>query len=468
MLSSSVGVVLVPLYTRRLQTSDYGVLENLNTIALFVTMIFGLSLPTALTRFWISGGASAERRGIMSSATIATVLLALIATVCGVAAVRPLGNLLVRKSTTENAVLLVLAFTWSSLGMLFSLFLAAFRAEFRRRSYLVASVGVVCLSLLLNLLFVLRLNAGVRGILMASCLSYIVFTVYAWCQLRPAISLHDGSWAVARRLLAFGAPFAVTAFLSYVVRAGDRLFIAVLLPASLQKMGLFAIAEKFMMPLTLFGFAFGNAWAPFAMAAEKQQDARRVYLATFRLYVSLTALAMIGCSLVAPWLIRLLTTPPYYGSYVYTAGIGIYLSLDYLYYIGSVGLLIAGRSGLLIPSIAAAALLNVALNYVLIPRYEIFGAIWARNVALLVYNLLVFRAGESYFRVGFPLGRCLVLYGTAFLVAETGLMAPSAVLILVPGYAILLHLFGFLTWQDLARFREDVTALLARARSVSG
>jgi O-antigen/teichoic acid export membrane protein len=49
-LASALGVVFIPLYTRVLAVEDYGVLENLSTLSFFVVTVFGLSLPTAITK----------------------------------------------------------------------------------------------------------------------------------------------------------------------------------------------------------------------------------------------------------------------------------------------------------------------------------------------------------------------------------------------------------------------------------
>jgi O-antigen/teichoic acid export membrane protein len=258
-----------------------------------------------------------------------------------------------------------------------------------------------------------------------------------------------------KRLFAFGAPFVLASFATLIIKSSDRYFITLLRSDGLTLNGLYATAEKFMMPLTLIGFAFGAAWAPFALAVAKQEDARQIYLRSFRHYVATTSLAAVAFAVISPHLIRFVTTPPYYESYVFTPSVGVYLALNYLFYIGSLGFLLTGRSKLIGPVVVVAAGMNAVLNWWWIPGHGVGGAIWATNVALVAYNVCIFFLGERYYRVGFPLWRGLALYGFAWLVATVSLSGG------VPGWvAVLVHVavlasLGFADTAGLLRLLRD-------------
>lgn len=455
-LASALGVVFIPVYTRVLEVEEYGILENLSTLSFFIVTVFGFSLPTAITKDYGAAASDEERARVVSSGVFATALLGVFGALVVLAWRTEIGDLFIRRSASEEQTLILLLAGWSWLLLLHNVALTVFRADFRRRPYLIAALGVVTLGLVLNLVFVVGLRWGVAGIIAASCSAHLAAMVYSAYVLRKALSFRRVSWGTVRGLLSFGAPFAIAAVATYAMRSSDRAFIAVYVPDSLQRMALLAMAEKFMMLLSLFGFAFGMAWAPFVMGAGKGHSPL-VYRRAFAYYVAITALLLVVCSVSSPLLLRLLTIPSYYPSAWYTAGVGISFCLDYLYYIGSVGLLLSGRSRALVPIVFVAAAIGLVLNFVLIPRFELHGAIWARNAAALAYNVMIFRYAEKQFFVGFPLGRAVLIYAIAFLAASLGLRYPLSSPLGLVVVLVAVNRLGFAQ-------RSDVSAALRLVR----
>jgi O-antigen/teichoic acid export membrane protein len=457
-LASAVGLVLLPVYTRYFSVAEYGIIENLNVLSYFIVAVASVSIPTAVTHFYGTAGSVAEERTVVSSATFATLALALLTLLLGAAGLPWLGSTLVQRSPAENTLLVGLAILGATASLPFGLYQTLFTLKFQTRPYLVASLGSVVLTTTLSLVFLLVLRLGLTSVFLAAAIAYAAGALYGAWMLRGRLSLAAVSPTTIKQLLAFGSSFVFASFATLVIKSSDRYFITLLRPDGLVLNGLYATAEKFMMPLTFIGFAFGTAWGPFALAVAKQEDARQVYVRSFKYYVAVTSLAAVACAVASPYLIRFVTTPAYYQSHVFTPAVGVYLALNYLFYIGSLGFLLTGKSHLIGPMVAVVAAVNAALNWWWIPTHGVSGAIWATNVALVVYNVAMFSLGERYYEVGFPLGRGLALYGFAWLSATAALSGRF------PGWlAVLVQLtviwaVGFADIEGLRRLLQDLRA----------
>src|SRR5262249_10593018 len=69
-LSRAVAFLLLPLYTRYLTPTDYGVLELIDTTTGLVGIVVGLGVSTSVSRFYYQRETEAERNRLMSTVYI--------------------------------------------------------------------------------------------------------------------------------------------------------------------------------------------------------------------------------------------------------------------------------------------------------------------------------------------------------------------------------------------------------------
>src|SRR5262249_16974277 len=135
--------------------------------------------------------------------------------------------------------------------------------------------------------------------------------------------------------------------------------------------------------------AFESAWAPFYYATVREPDAPRVFRTVTTYGVAVLALLTAGLSAVGKDAAAAMThgrlmAPDHprwqQGSIVITwTAIGVFLQGIYL--LTSIGLNITKRTQYYPVATIAAAVTNIVLNFLLIPRYGIVGAAWANGAA---------------------------------------------------------------------------------------
>jgi O-antigen/teichoic acid export membrane protein len=159
-LSAALALVTLPLYTRVLTRSDFGVAETLLTAIILASIFLRLGLGEAFVRFYFATPAGVERDRLARTTTTAVLVVTTAAALLAAVFAGPLSRLVVgfeEAGLMRIAVLGLWAFTNLEIAY------ALLRVEERGRAYLVASACNVVLSVALTVTLVVGLEWGARG-----------------------------------------------------------------------------------------------------------------------------------------------------------------------------------------------------------------------------------------------------------------------------------------------------------------
>jgi O-antigen/teichoic acid export membrane protein len=140
-----------------------------------------------------------------------------------------------------------------------------------------------------------------------------------------------------------------------------------------------------------------------------------------------------------------------------------------------VGLLIQGRTGRLSVAKGVAAVVNLVLNLLLIPRYGVMGAAWATAIAFAVYAATIFYAAQRVYPIPFEGVRLvkvvlcsLATFAAAHFVPAgplgSTILNKSLVVLLFPTALLVL---GFLTSEEKRFMVDRIRGYVGRLRGSS-
>ncbi len=256
-------------------------------------------------------------------------------------------------------------------------------------------------------------QAPLIGLLAGSVLAWLVFGVTAWRGVRP----HWPARPVLQEFRAYGLPLVVTFALGWVIASSDRVLIAWLLDEAAA--GLYAVGyDLAQQSLGLALVVVNTAAYPLAVSLlEKngQQAASAQLSCNGELIVTLAMAGAAGLIALAPAIIEVfigrefragaLAVMPWIAAAAAVAGIKAF-HLDMAFHL-------ARQSRWLVITSTVAALANVVLNLLLIPRYGILGAAWATLAAFAVAAL----ASGVFGRNAFSMPAFLPLLARGFTVS---------------------------------------------------
>lgn len=393
-----VNVSFLPIFTRIFSTSQFGALDFLLTLSSMATLFTQAGLNSALFFFYRRQDDVAAQRRVAATALSLTVAFGLVIATIGVFAAAPISNALLL--TDDYAPAVALAFAWVPINVVGALALDLLRLEFRPVAYSLLGLGRTVLASVVGAVLAGPLGYGVAGLLAA-------YVVIGLAGAITTLWIARASWGLgfdrktAGKMLRFGLPLVPTGIAYWVIAYSDRYFIIQILGISAA--GIYGVASRVALGGQLVMYAFEAAWWPFAYARAREPGHRGEFARIFRVFtVGMIFLATL-LGVFARELLLVLSTGAFVMAYQYVGVLALALVVHGAYGIISIGIQLSGRTKHMAWTSGLAALVNVALNILLIPRMGIVGAAVATLTAYLVSTSLLFVVAQRTYFIPYTL-----------------------------------------------------------------
>ena len=453
-----VSFLLVPVYVRYLSPADYGILGLLGGVEAAAKLFFRWGLDGSFMRFWYDCEDQPARQRLAS--TIFFFLLAINACLLGASLLAaPFASPRMLGATGYTLALQLVLLNTFAIGFTFIPF-HVLRIEQRTRDFSVLTFARSVATLLLRITLVVGLHFGIWGVVVADVVvtaGVILWMVPLFAPLiRPVFSPQ-----VLRESLAFGLPRLPHALAQQVMAIGDRFILNGF--GTLADIGVYSMSVSFGLIPKLFLSAFENAWAPFYYATAREADGPRTFAGVTTYVFAVLALLTAGLAAIADDLLALVVGPAYAAGGGVVAWTAIGVLLQGIYLLTSIGLNITKHTQYYPVSTIAGATCNVALNFVLIPRFGIIGAAWANAAAYGVQAVVAYSLSQRFYPIQYEVGRltrvgaaALIAYGASRAIPSTGALAGvllrgSTIVVVMPA---LLAATGFFQQDEMRVLRS--------------
>ena len=397
MLSKGVSLLMLPIVTHALPLAEYGRLELWVACADIGSVILGFSLVDALFRF--SGGSTSSDDKREKAATIFGIAISVmfLGLVLGQCVATPLLTLL-PDGLPELECRILLATL--SLTACIQIPLAWLRMQDKAFLYCGVFAGKAIIQAGLILL-ALHHGYGVTAILAAGLMADIAVTVMLIIlQYRDTGIIF--SWKVTRQILPYNMPLILGGLAGCILGSFDRMILAPMVGS--EALAHYALAGKFALIVALLAEPFNMWWFPrrFAVLEESEgtmKTARCVMLGTA--YITFSAALL---SLIAPFLVLLLTPESYHPAIVWIPFLCALAALHAVTNLMTVGVYM-GKTGTL-PTVINLFSAAVAFTgyMLLIPDYGVAGAIGATFIAFITRFICFFTMSQKRIYIPYSQG----------------------------------------------------------------
>ncbi|MBI5952675.1 MAG: lipopolysaccharide biosynthesis protein [Chloroflexi bacterium] len=420
-IARGLGFFLLPIYTRVFTPSDYGTIETLSLVSSLLGSLLVMGMDSAQSFYFFEqkeNGASAQGRMISGVVQWRLAWGSLIVALAIL--VSPLLNTLLFEGRLSWEYFAI-SFIGTLITQIALQSAEVYRLLYRPWSYIRVTVTNTVATAALTLIFVVVLDGGILGFFIGNTTGSLVAAVIGWWSIRGYLDWskwHRDWWP---RLLRFGAPLVPAGLSMYLLNTIDRW--AIVQYHGTELLGLYSVAAKFVTLFAMVVTSFRQAWWPVAMDALNSDDGPQLFRMVGRLYMGIGVTGIILITAISPWLIRLLTTLPYYSAYT-VVGVLAWQPLFYGFYlISSGGLWKREKTNWAPIGMAVAITINIIFAVLLVPEYKLFGAAASTGLAYLGWNIFSLAISERLWPVHYPLG----LFG---LQIGVGILAETAILLL--------------------------------------
>jgi O-antigen/teichoic acid export membrane protein len=374
------GVLLIPIYTRKLTLAEYGDYALSQTIVTLLSAVFVLGLSSSVSRFYFDG--KDPSIGEARSGSVARWMTMLM---CGWCLTIALGLVIFGDADGRGLLgryaqmlLLIQTAGYSVLSPV----LVYLRA--RQRPYTVAALQLTdfAVNTTGGIVFVVLLKRGFHGVLEAGALSAgslgIVSIVFIWLRMRGSLSPEN-----LRAAIRFSSPYLFQIFSNWLLSASDRW--ALKSAGRHDEVGSYALggqlANLVMMPIASLSEAdlprFGEIFRAQGMKGVGQElprTRRRYFLVSGGLSLALISTIPI---------IRLALGDGARAALPLIPLFCVVLMLDAQFYPNQAVVYCASRSGYLTWATLTTILVNLGALAVMTSRFGVYGALVAKGAGSL-------------------------------------------------------------------------------------
>ncbi|MFT4414436.1 lipopolysaccharide biosynthesis protein [Fredinandcohnia humi] len=400
-----IAFIMFPIYTHFLPNpADFGVLDYIDRYAAMLTFVVIFGTDSALA-FYYFDTKDEEKRKVY----VQNVMVFRIAMVAALFLLVLLGGSWLSEKLLDNPSLVHLLYL--SIGVLFldtvtALVLTVLRYEFKTLKVVIFTVLKMLLIAVLSYLLLQFYFASIESILLGRVISAAVVLLlvgkYAIKYIRFTFTK-----PVIRELLKYAAPLVPASVAFWVISNSNVLFLKEY--ASFTEVGLYGTAIKFASLITLLTSGVQMAWRPYSMSIKEKKDSPILFS---KLYIGILLLGTFGVMFVAtimPWVIQLLGDQ-YYEAYKYVAPVSAVTFLNFYYMIISVGIFFTKQTKYISYAFGIAAIINIALNFFLIPVLGIWGTVLSYMLSYVIAVIFIFIKSQKAYYVPVSSGKMIFLF----------------------------------------------------------
>ena len=457
LVSRILAVLLLPLYTHYLSTSDYGQIETLVALVTVLTIVLRFGISSAFFRFYFDADDDNGRRLVLRTSFWFTMAMATFGLVAVVALAGPISQALFGEADAANLVRASAVALWAQMN--YEQLSSLFRVEERSVAFVIASLTNVVLTVAGTVLLVVVLDRGPLGVIVGNFTGTLVVYLALLGYRREQLGLQLDR-GLLQRMNQFGMPLVPSALLLWVTNFSDRFFLVKLTDTA--EVGLYSVGVRIASAMVLLLTAFRMAWPAFAYSIKSDEEARRTYAWVLTYLVVLTTWIATALTLLSPWLVAWLTAPEFASSSRVVGPLAFAAVSFGGFIVLSIGIGRARRTQFNWVITGAAAVVNVTLNLTLIPFYGMMGAAIATVAAYTVMFAGMAWWAQRIFPCPYQWRRVLTAAAAGIALASAGKLVGAGLALsvgLILLYPLVLLPLGFYLPAERKRLRE----LLVRA-----
>lgn len=393
----AINFLLLPLYTSYLSPSDYGIVDLALTAISLCVSLFSLCLDTGFFTFFYDKDTDEYKKQVFNTTFFTTLIISFIP-MLGIFFAKNLSFLLFKDNYSNIIVLMIISICSTLLTLIP---IAQIKIENKMSVFGIINIVIGICSVGLNILMVTKLKLGYLALIITNVTVAIIQFISYIIIVRKKISIKYFNKDLIRDILIYTLPLIPATISSWILDLSDRYFINNYYTT--YEVGLYGVANKIVIMLTVFLGAFQTAYPSFVFSNAKSNDAKSKdrFKDVLNIFIMIFLVIGITISIFSKEIIMIMTTEEYYIAYKMVPYL-IFAQIAYgIAFLVGAGMSIAKKSKYSMMISWLAAIVNIGLNAILIPRY---GSIFAAITTLISFILVAifnYKVSQRFYKCNY-------------------------------------------------------------------
>ena len=454
-----IGLFLLPIYTRLLSTSEYGIWGLVNSIGQFLSIIMPLGMLMAVGRFYFDANDDAERAESLGTIFFFLAFFPLIFLTILEKNGSTIFNLIIPSVPFDPYIRITI---WSTYLSVFSIIpLMILRSREQSQKYIFFTVGQTFFYHILTAILVIFLKQGVLGMITANFIANIIFSIIFIIE---TIKWFPPRISITRliNIFRYSFPLIIHSFAGWSLMLSDRIILQQWV--SLQVIGIYSIGYTIGSISQNAADAATSAWFPIFYQSRKIDGDSKKSILTASYILLVVAAISILITISSHHIIGWLIPESYRGSeqiIIWVAISGIFIQI---YNILSYSIHYIKKTWFLIIISWGSAITNLIINFTLIKTYGYIVAAISTFVSYFLMALLTYFIVRKidpihyeYRRwISIILSTIIICFGSAFRLNNLWGFDLLYSFFLFACWPVCLFLSGFFSEQDIHLIKNNL------------
>ncbi len=402
MLNRSVSFILIPVYTKYFLPAELGVFTLVQSLSIFLGFVYAFGLETAFMKKFIDAKDDSRKKNIYSSTLFFLLLSSSVLSFVIYMLAGSISSAIGIQDSPNGVYLIRLMSVVMIADTLYRIPMLLFRAQLKAKTYSLLNLLAFIINVVLNLVLIVKLGFGVEAIFYSYLVSVIVVLIVTLFMTREIFTIFFSRQTLSE-LLGYGAKFIFIGIFLLIIDMSDRFFLQHYFGES--TVGIYWANYRLASAMGLVIAAFRFSWTPFFLNLNEEQASRKIIADVTVYFVFAGSLLFLSLGLLTDILAPAEIFGVRFLDALYLPGLGIVpvILLAYffsgLYSTFNAAPFFTDNTRSLLYVTIAGVTLNLALNFLLIPKYEMYGAAAATLITYLAMFIIVFTYSQKIYRI---------------------------------------------------------------------
>ena len=371
-----ISYLLLPLYTSKLDPSEYGNYDFICTLSIFLCPIITLLMEESMFRYLIDANSKVERKKIITQTIIYTFAGTVVFTV--------LASLIMGFGTDYTPMYITAIITFVISNILIGLSNALSRGLGKIKLYSISNFILGISTIILNIVFILALKAGAEGLLWANTIAnaFTAIVILGILKLPKYIGKIDKP--LMKDMIKYSVPLVPNSISWSIINMSDRIILTQMVSSAAN--GIYAMANKFPNIINVLYGYFYTAWKESAAKIVKDENKNQYYNSIYHDAKRFLYAVTICLIAVMPFAFPIFINEAYDEAYIYIPIVMIatyYSNLSSFYG----GIFSAYKDTKIMGTTTiVAAVINLVVDLIFVNTFKIYAACFSTLIAnLIVY-----------------------------------------------------------------------------------
>lgn len=396
LLTKSLPLILLPVITFYIAKANYGRLQLIGSMVTIALMIVSMGLNYSLLRFASEYTQIKEKAALFGNALLLTFIISLVFDLVLLLILPWCVGYLTFKISYVEIIFCAIQINFTAFN---SVQLACLRATHQARLFTLANIGQSLVQVIL-IIVLLKQGFEIDGILAARAVAIVLVCLAVFCwQWRHHVM--QMSLRYTKLLLSYGAPLIFSGLASFCLLGLDQWWIASVYDTA--TLAPYALALQFATATQLLLSPFLYWWLPRRFELLKQNTGKEAIARIATAGICLSLMASIAVTFGSSLWIRLWMPASYQNACDYIGWLSFLFAIPTI--VECINLGCYNKTNTILPVMLNLLMAGMTIIgfYLLIPRFQIMGALLAMYGAYAVSLVLVFVMSQRHVCIAYPM-----------------------------------------------------------------